>query len=219
MAQRRKSSGEAAFAEHSGQIDVDGSPSAGESATVYPIGTDQPSSGAAGYEGAVGGIEKNKIVGWAWNSSAPYDSVTIELFINDVCVGRGPADIFDMELAQSNRGNGKHRFELSVDKIPPGSPPYVIRAVIADTESELLPAVTLPTIDAAESLISGNEYLGKVTGITDGMVCGWVINWNNPHEQPSVTLLDGETVIVARLPVGRTTAVVESGVTASAHRF
>jgi hypothetical protein len=79
--------------------------------------------------------------------------------------------------------------------------------------------VTLATINAAESLVSGNEYLGKVTGISDGMLGGWVINWNNPHEQPVVTLLDGEAVIAARLPVGRTKAVIESGVTANAHRF
>jgi hypothetical protein len=218
MAQRRKSPGDGTFAGKSAQF--------GEGMTLTRaqslIEADRAVEGGPRdmtCEGRVVGIENDKIVGWAWNSAKPYDPVVVELYINDVRVGRGPADLFDLELARTNRGNGMHRFQLGIEKLPAGAPPFIVRAVIAETEVELLPAIALETIDAAERLLSGNEYLGRVTGIADGMVCGWVLNWNNPHEQPSVTLFDGDAVVLSRLPLGRTTALIDNGVTADVHKF
>jgi hypothetical protein len=218
MAQRRKSSGEPMVAEEFADISV-------RSTLGESLASGGGSSGSAEstedgrYEGQIFGIERDKIVGWAWDAARPYEPVDVELFIGDLRVGRGSADRFDIELAKAKRGNGMHRFEVSLDRLPPGSPPYVVRAVIADTEEELLPALSLATIEDAESLQSGNEYLGKVTGIVDGLLCGWVLNWHNPHEEPVLTLRDGDINILTRPTRGRTNAVINTGVTVNAYRF
>ena len=222
MAQRRKSSGELAVADESS--DIAARTGAGDSLTagVLPIGSAEPDSAAGdwdGYEGLVFGIERDRIVGWAWDAARPYEPVDVELFIGDLRVGRGSADRFDIELAKAKRGNGMHRFEVSLERLPAGSPPYVVRTVIADTEVELLPAVTLATIEDAETLQSGNEYMGKVTGIVDGLLCGWVLNWQNPHEEPILTLRDGDINILTRPTRGRMNAVINTGVTVNAYRF
>jgi hypothetical protein len=170
-------------------------------------------------EGQVLGIEKDKIFGWAWDASRPYEPVQVELFIDDLRVGRGKADQFDIVLAKENRGNGMHRFEIGLDRLPASAPPFVIRSVIAGTEEELLPAITLTSIEDAERLLSGSEYIGKVTGVVDGMLCGWVLNWHNPHEEPVLSLRDGEANVLIKQAKGRTSAVVNAGVTVNAHRF
>src|SRR5215469_14358965 len=91
----------------------------------------------AGLEGKVVGLEGDRITGWAWDSTRPYDPVEVELFVGSVLVGRDKADKFDLELAKAKIGNGMHRFEIRLDRIPAGSPPFVLRAVIPGTEVEL----------------------------------------------------------------------------------
>ena len=158
-------------------------------------------------------------MGWAWNAAKPYEPLIVELYIGELPVGKGTADQFDIELAKANLGNGMHRFELGLDRLPASSPPFVIRAVIAGTETELLPSITLARIEDAESLLSGAEYVGKVIGIADGMLRGWVLNWHNPHEEPVFTLRDGDITILTRPIKGRTNVVIETGVTANAYSF
>jgi hypothetical protein len=191
-------------------------------AKVVQIGSsesDSPGRSPAGREGQVVGVEKDKIVGWAWDAAKPYEPVDVELFVGNLRVGHGSADRFDMDLATAKRGNGMHRFELSLRRLPPDPPPYVVRVVIADSEVELFPAVTLGTIQEAESLLAGTEYIGKVTGIVDGLLCGWVANERNPHEQPMLTLRDGSTNVLTHPAAGQSTSIVDSGVNLLAHRF
>jgi hypothetical protein len=211
MAQRRKLSGELGLAGQPADVDE-----------LVPAGIAPAISADAApprHEGQITGIEGDKIVGWAWDASRPYDPVDVELFVASLRVGHGSARHFDIELAKAKRGNGMHRFELSLDRLPPGPPPYVVRAVVTGSEKELLPAITLSTIDDAERLLSGHEYMGKVTGIVDGTLCGWVVSALNPHEQPTLTLRDGDTDVLSRPAGGRIDAAIDSGATIEAYRF
>ena len=220
MAQRRDSSGELALAKSSERDSgADRTDSMADDAPPNAFPDGSASKEMTLPEGQILGIEDGRIIGWAWDRSRPYETVDVELYIGELRVGGGPADRFDLELAKAKRGNGIHRFEVSLDRLPPTAPPFVVRAVIAGTDVELEPSLTLPTLDAAEQLVSSTKYLGQVTGIVDGMLCGWVLNWHNPHEQPILTLRDGETDVLTRLPTGHTAAAINAGLTANAHRF
>jgi hypothetical protein len=171
------------------------------------------------FEGQVSGIVDGAIVGWAWDSAQPYDPVDVELYSEGILLARGKADQFDIELAKANRGNGLHRFELRLDRLPGGTPPFLIRAVIAGTERELHPTITVTSLEQAENLLSGGEYVGRVTGIENGMLCGWVYNRRNPHELPTLTLRIGSNSALT-LPAGDQVVMADDqGMTASVFRF
>jgi len=178
-------------------------------------------SGARGgaFEGAVTGVRDGAITGWAWDANQPYEPVGVDFFVEDVRVGRGTADLFDVELAKANRGNGMHRFEVRLERLPTKAPPFAIRAIVAGTDVELQPPISIGTMDEAERLLSGNDYIGEVTGIANGAVSGWVLNRRNPHDAPVLTLRDGDRDVVTQAASERTTRVLDSGVTATAFRF
>lgn len=171
------------------------------------------------YEGAVFGVRDNAILGWVWDSNRPYEPVGVELYVGDILVGKGNADRFDIELAKANRGNGAHAFELRLDRIPTASPPFAIRAVVAGSEAELHPSITINRLDEVERLVSGSEYAGQVTGIENGVVSGWIYNRRNPHEQPAVTLRDGGLEVVTTSAVEQTSMNIDGGKTANVFRF
>ncbi|HEY1613339.1 MAG TPA: hypothetical protein VGF97_06555 [Rhizomicrobium sp.] len=129
------------------------------------------------------------------------------------------ADQFDAELARTRHGNGAHRFELRLDRLPARLPPFLVRFVIADTEVELSPSISVATLDEAERLLVGSEYTGQVTGIANGAVTGWAFNRRNPHEQPKVTLRDGDKEVLTLAAGEQATMVMEGGLTANAFRF
>ncbi|HEX3663651.1 MAG TPA: hypothetical protein VHU23_00230 [Rhizomicrobium sp.] len=170
-------------------------------------------------EGEIAGIQDGAIVGWAWNPERPYEAVDVELYVEDVCLAKGSANNFDIDLAKANRGNGMHRFQMRLDRLPPKPPPFLIRAVVAGTDVELHPPVPIATLTEAERLLSGNDYVGEVTGIANGTISGWVLNRRNPHEAPAITLRDGERDVVTLTPSERVTRILDSGVTAAAFRF
>lgn len=170
-------------------------------------------------EGKVLGVEGAAIVGWAWDPSRPYDAVMVEIYCGGTKLGQAKADLFDLELAKANLGNGMHRFELRLHRLPPGAPPFQIRTVVADTEVELHPSILLPTLVDAERLLSGSEYLGRVTGIENGAMCGWVVNRRNPHEPPVLTLRDGSGTLLTEAAREPLSVDIEPGVMANAYRF
>ena len=172
-----------------------------------------------GFEGKVTGIEEGAIVGWAWNPDLPYDPVDIEAYVDDLRVGDGCADGFDLALARANRGNGLHRFELRLDRLPDKPPPFNVRIVVANSDVELQPPVAVTSLDQAEYLLKGSEYTGRISGIFNGMVCGWVVNKRNPHEQPVVTLRDGTKELATVHAIQRESATTESGTTSDVYRF
>jgi hypothetical protein len=170
-------------------------------------------------EGAVTGIENGSIVGWAWDTGRPYDPLEIELYVGDVLVGQGNADQFDIELARARRGNGVHRFELRLARLPLEPPPWKVRAVVRGTETELLPPIAISTLEEGDILLVGSQYMGEVTGIADGMIRGWVVNKKNPHDCPVVTLRDGERAVATLTALEQAVEIIEAGVSATVFRF
>ncbi|HLY04345.1 MAG TPA: hypothetical protein VKR31_01215 [Rhizomicrobium sp.] len=192
-----------------------GAERSGEQAGEHDVSTQSETS----HEGQVGGIVDGAIVGWAWDSKRPYDPLEVELYSGGILLARGKADRFDIDLARARRGNGLHRFELRLERLPGQAPPFVIRAVIAGTERELHPAITITTLQQAEDLLSGSEYIGRITGIENGMISGWVYNRRNPHELPVLTLRIGGNPVLS-LPAGDQVVMAdEEGTTNTVYRF
>ncbi|HEY3638816.1 MAG TPA: hypothetical protein VGK90_11765 [Rhizomicrobium sp.] len=189
------------------------------SSTASKFAAGQSGAHAGSAEGGIIGIHDGTVVGWAWNPEQPYETVDVEFYIEDIRVASGAADKFDIELAKAQRGNGMHRFEIRLDRLPAKSPPFVIRALVAGTRVELLPSISIATLDEAERLLSGHDYVGEVSGVANGAVCGWVLNRRNPHDAPLLTLRDGDTDVVTHAPSERITRVLDSGVTVTAFRF
>jgi hypothetical protein len=178
---------------------------------------DQATSGEI--EGKVAGPAGNAITGWVWDPARPYEPLEIEIYVGNAKVGHGRADLFDLELAKAKLGNGMHRFELGLERLPLGQPPYVLRFVVADSEIELGPSITLSTLEDAERLLAGSEYHGRVTGLADGMICGWVVNRRNSHERPMLSLRDGDRTLVTQIAGELASESVQAGVTANVYRF
>ncbi|HTU32800.1 MAG TPA: hypothetical protein VMF66_03245 [Candidatus Acidoferrum sp.] len=206
---------------------VPGSGTSGPTASAANLGPRRSSFGekqapdrsALAIEGHVGGTFEDFITGWVWDPARPYEAIEIEIYSGATKLCHARADLFDLDLARGKFGNGMHRFEAKLDRLPPGNPPFLLRVVVAGTEIELGPSVTLPTLQAAERLLSGSEYLGRVTGIENGMICGWVVNRRNPHENPVLTLCDGDRVALTQPARERISTAVEAGVMATAYRF
>src|SRR5438105_2450131 len=62
----------------------------GEQGGGHDISAQSPSEVL--YEGQIGGIVDGAIVGWAWDSSRPYDPLEIELYSGGILLARGKAD-------------------------------------------------------------------------------------------------------------------------------
>lgn len=196
-----------------------GNGSRGTNPTINQAGGGAAQTVAASYEGATTGESDGAITGWAWDSARPYEPISVELYVDDIRVGGGAANEFDLSLAKSHRGNGMHRFQVRLDRLPAKAPPFVIRVIVAGTDVELHPSISIASLGEAERLLSGNDYVGEVTGIANGAVSGWVLNRRNPHDAPVITLRDGDREVVTLTPSERMTRVLDSGVTATAFRF
>lgn len=226
MAQRRKLLGGLALSAmgikpsppDDGLIPATADVSVETSEAALGTGEERTMKDAATCEGRLIGVEKHRIVGWAWDSATPHQPVDVELFVGSVRVGHGRADKFDAALAGKLSGNGMHRFELVLDKIPEAPLPLTVRAVISGTDKELEPPLSL-ALAAAERLLAGAEYVGRVTGIENGSLCGWILNRDNPHEPPQLTLWDGDTKVLSGSPNGRVRVAIDTGAMKKAHRF
>jgi glycosyltransferase involved in cell wall biosynthesis len=54
------------------------------------------------------------IIGWAWDTNTPNDSLTVEVLIDDVALPECVADIYRAGLRDAGFGNGHHEFRANV---------------------------------------------------------------------------------------------------------
>jgi len=188
-------------------------------ATTQGADANHGQTGDLRVEGKVTGVVGQMLTGWAWDAARPYEPVDVEVYGGNMKVGHGRADIFDLDLAKAKLGNGMHRFEMGLERLPPGTPPFILRFVVAGSDIELGPPVTLLTLEHAEHLLSASDYRGRVTGLGSGMIYGWVVNRRNPHERPTLNLRDGGVTVSTHLAGERSSETVEAGVVANVHRF
>jgi hypothetical protein len=69
--------------------------------------------GAPKWEGFHDVADCNAIAGWAWDGSQPNTSIDVDIYDNDVLLGRVAADQFRQDLADAGKGNGAHAFSYT----------------------------------------------------------------------------------------------------------
>ena len=111
------------------------------SCSSHPEPTTEKASPAANpsanYEGFLEITDNRGISGWAWDKSQPDSPLQVTIFDGNKVLITLPADKFRKDLADNQRGNGKHGFETwLLSELKDGSA-HQIRVKIANTDFEL----------------------------------------------------------------------------------
>lgn len=144
-------------------------------------------------EGAIDEDKSKGIRGWIWNRNKPYKPLEIELVVNNEVIAQTSADIFDINLAEQEIGNGKHAFILRAKSWP--DYPFPVRLSIRVKETlHILATLEVQTLADLEG-IAEFAPIGHVDGIIEGELRGWACDQANPSTPAMVDILvDGEIV-------------------------
>ena len=144
-------------------------------------------------EGMVEPIWENGIRGWVWDKTRPYQVLSVELTINDEVIADAVADVFDMELANREIGNGKHAFVLRVKQWPDLTLPVVLSVRVSGVSIELGNI----KVNTHRDLIglADTAPIGHIDGVVSGVLKGWAYDQSNPFDPVSVDILDNGEII------------------------
>ena len=82
-------------------------------------------------------LDKDTIVGWAWNKNSPDDIVSVDIFENATLLATVKADIPRKDLAEAGKGNGQHGFRFQVPAALRDSRPHAIQAKFSGTTQKI----------------------------------------------------------------------------------
>lgn len=157
----------------------------------------------AGHEGAILGIRADRIVGWAWDRARPYDAIDVDLHIGTLRVGTARAGAFDEELALRRKGNGFHAFAAALSLLPDGDGPFRLDLYAAGTAERIGAPLTIADRRELERLLASRNLAGRIDGIEDGAVRGWVADFNAPESKPPLVVAFDETPLLHTLTPSR----------------
>lgn len=164
--------------------------------------TDNAKAGTV-YEGALIGVRADRIVGWAWDQGRPYDPIDVDLHIGSLRVGTVRADLFDRDLALRHKGNGCHAFEATLSLLPEGTGPFTLQAYLAGTAEAIGSPLIISDREILERLLLTRSLAGRIDGIQDGAVRGWVADLTSPASKPDLSLAyDGRPLSHTLIPSG-----------------
>ncbi|MDV6344899.1 hypothetical protein [Nitrosomonas sp. Is37] len=144
-------------------------------------------------EGAIDEDKSKGIRGWIWDRNKPYKPLEIELVVNDEVIAQTCADIFDINLAEQEIGNGKHAFILRAKSWPDYPLPVQLSIRIRGT-SHILATIEVQTLADLEG-IAEIAPIGHVDEIIEGELRGWAYDQANPSTPALVDIIiDGEIV-------------------------
>lgn len=95
---------------------------------------------AAGYTGYLDGVSGDSVSGWAWDSSSPQSSVTVEVVVSDEESGTvlkkssAAAQEHYSHLSAQGIGTGNYGFSADVDLSSLSDGTYTVRAYVGGTE-------------------------------------------------------------------------------------
>jgi glycosyltransferase involved in cell wall biosynthesis len=102
-------------------------------------------------EGAIDGVTRRQIVGWAWMPSAPDMAVQLEAVLDGRVIGRATADQFRQDLADYGKGTGHYGFNFLFDEPVTGDKAPLLRVLTVIREGLPGPA-TLPPPTTADTV-------------------------------------------------------------------
>lgn len=174
------------------------------------------------YEGAITGINKKSLVGWAWDESRPDEAISIDLFIGDIKVATVTAGAFSQELYLRRKGNGFHQFEapLAISDAQlsgSGDASEVVMRVSGSDEQVGRPF--LLTRETLLSLAAGRRVVGKIEQLRDGKIEGWVADLDFDDAIPSLKLSYDDSAMPISILPQRVNSIVHHGNIITGWRF
>jgi hypothetical protein len=144
-------------------------------------------------EGALLGLTRAGIVGWARDLARPEAIVEVVLFGAGQELGRGHAAIFDDDMVRARVGPGIPGFAIRLATLPAG--PFPLRLELRDAAGTPLgsPLVVTgadelrPALDPASAM----RIEGQVDGMIEGRLLGWAWDVSHPATVLRLDLFDG----------------------------
>lgn len=144
-------------------------------------------------EGALLGLTRAGIVGWARDLARPEAIVEVVLFGAGQELGRGHAEIFDDDMVRARVGPGIPGFAIRLATLPAG--PFPLRLELRDAAGTPLgsPLVVTgadelrPALDPASAM----RIEGQVDGMIEGRLLGWAWDVSHPATVLRLDLFDG----------------------------
>lgn len=144
-------------------------------------------------EGAVSYSRNFGITGWIWDRSKPYQALAVELLANTEVIASSVANVFNVDLAERNIGNGKHAFRLRAQSWPDLALPIELLIRVAGTPLVLGKLTVRTHADIAGLAISAPT--GHVDGIVSGTIKGWAVDRANPELTVALDVIANGTVL------------------------
>ncbi len=92
---------------------------------------------ARNYEGLIEATDCNAIAGWAWDRSRPNQPINVDVYDDDVLLGRVSADQFRQDLADAGKGDGAHAFVYTPPTGVKDGRPHSISVKISEGDMRL----------------------------------------------------------------------------------
>ena len=143
-------------------------------------------------QGGLIGIERDGVVGWAWDGNAPEAPVQVKLFAGGQLVGQAVANQFDDERVRTLVGPGVPGFITRLAVAPNGRYPLSLR--VHDAAGNPLGEPLSVHAEAELSGLIGLEpmasYEGNIDGVYDGALKGWARDADAPDRPMELELRD-----------------------------
>ena len=129
---------------------------------------------APSYEGFLDGANCNDIVGWAWDANDPNNSITVDIYSDNVLVTTVVANQFRQDLLDANKGNGAHGYDLATPVSLMDGLSHSIRVKFGGTNINLFG--TPKTI-----MCAGPVYEGFLDTADCNVIGGWAWDKTQPN--------------------------------------
>jgi type II secretory pathway predicted ATPase ExeA len=146
--------------------------------------------------GHVEQTDPGQISGWLYDHEHPGRQLTVEIVLDGVSIARQVANRPQQALLDTDIGDGRHGFALSLDKALMASAPHQLIAREYWTGWQLPGSPIL--VQSAEGAQSDESQLrGALDSVSDGRAKGWAFDPSRPDTKLQVEILNGDTVIMA----------------------
>ena len=138
-------------------------------------------------QGAVDGLDRHLVCGWAYDPSLPDSPVVVAAFLGDRLLFRTEADAWRSDLAEAGMGNGRHFF-LHAFPEPIAENKLFEISVFAGEQK-------LPINHSPEQAPSKAFIVGWIENLDQNGVAGWVYNTAASDHSVSVAVQLGDRLL------------------------
>jgi len=155
-------------------------------------------------QGYIDGLNKGILKGWYRDSTNSLNRLELQLYHKNKKIGYTTCDIYRKDLAQNNIGDGHYGFELNFKEFQKEykgeielmvkNGPSLGTYLISDNSIQ---TIHLEDLKNGQGLGSGNheKYDFTFEGIKNDLVCGWIVNLNQPENKVKVHLFWGNEFV------------------------